>query len=79
MPLIPGINIPWKRVPLFAAVLVISGIFHELGHAVAAASFNIPVKGFGLLIVAVYPGAFTELDSLALGKLFLFLRLFLIG
>jgi hypothetical protein len=49
--------------PLFVASLVLVGVVHELGHALAACAEKVHVNGFGLFIVLVYPGAFTEIDQ----------------
>lgn len=65
---VPGLNVPWWHLPLFILALVIAGIMHELGHALAAVDANVPVSGFGIFIFAIYPGAFTEIDSDALSK-----------
>ncbi|KAH7724562.1 Protein Y56A3A.2 [Aphelenchoides avenae] len=62
-PVIPGVNIPWSHLPLFMFVLVIAGAVHELGHAVAALSANVRLNGFGVFLFAVYPGAFTEIET----------------
>lgn len=67
-PVVPGLNVPWGHVPLFLFVLVVAGIVHELGHALAAVDANVPVSGFGIFILAVYPGAFTELETESLGR-----------
>lgn len=34
----------------------------------AAVDANVPVSGFGIFLIAVYPGAFTEMQTDALGK-----------
>lgn len=67
-PVIPGLNVPWGHVPLFLFVLAIVGIIHEMGHALAAVDANVPVSGFGIFLFAVYPGAFTEIETEALGR-----------
>ncbi|VDD93452.1 unnamed protein product [Enterobius vermicularis] len=67
-PIVPGVNIPWEHVPLFLLVLTIVGVVHELGHAMAAVDANVPVSGFGIFLIAVYPGAFTEMQTDALGR-----------
>lgn len=33
---VPGVTVPLTQLPLFFAVLVIAGVFHEFGHAMAA-------------------------------------------
>jgi S2P endopeptidase len=63
IPIIPGVNIPVSHLPMFIFVLVIAGIVHELGHAVAALISNVRLNGFGFFIFGIYVGAFTELDT----------------
>lgn len=63
VPVIPGVNLPWNQVPLLFCVLIVSGVVHELGHAVAALNENVTVNGFGLFVLFIYPGAFTELEN----------------
>ncbi|KAK0417761.1 hypothetical protein QR680_013194 [Steinernema hermaphroditum] len=67
-PIIPGVNIPWSHMPVFVAVLVVAGVVHELGHAMAAVGANVAVNGFGVFLFAVYPGAFTEIDTEGLNR-----------
>lgn len=38
-------------------------IFVKLGHAVAALNATIRLNGFGVFVFAVYPGAFTEIET----------------
>lgn len=66
-PVIPGVNIPLSHLPLFMFVLVVAGVIHELGHALAAINANVRVTGFGIFLYAIYPGAFTEIDTEELG------------
>lgn len=68
MPVVPGVNVPWEHMPLFIVALVIAGVFHELGHALAAINENVDVNGFGVFLLAIYPGAFTEIESESLGE-----------
>ncbi|TKR68242.1 hypothetical protein L596_024249 [Steinernema carpocapsae] len=67
-PIIPGVNIPWTHMPIFLGVLVVAGVVHELGHAMAAVGANVAVNGFGVFFYAVYPGAFTEIDTDGLNR-----------
>lgn len=72
MPIIPGVNVPWEQMPVFIGTLVVAGVCHELGHALAAINENVGVNGFGLFLVAIYPGAFTEIENAALESVNLF-------
>uniref|UniRef100_A0A0N4ZMZ0 Membrane-bound transcription factor site-2 protease n=1 Tax=Parastrongyloides trichosuri TaxID=131310 RepID=A0A0N4ZMZ0_PARTI len=62
-PIIPGVNLPLSQIPIFVIVLIICGVFHEIGHAFASLHSNVKVNGFGFFIVAVYPGAFTDINT----------------
>uniref|UniRef100_A0A914WUB6 Membrane-bound transcription factor site-2 protease n=1 Tax=Plectus sambesii TaxID=2011161 RepID=A0A914WUB6_9BILA len=68
LPVVPGVNVPWEHMPLFLLSLIIAGVFHELGHALAAINENVGVNGFGVFLLAIYPGAFTEIESESLGR-----------
>uniref|UniRef100_A0AAF5DF63 Membrane-bound transcription factor site-2 protease n=1 Tax=Strongyloides stercoralis TaxID=6248 RepID=A0AAF5DF63_STRER len=68
-PIIPGVNLPISQIPIFIIVLIICGIFHEIGHAIASLHCNVTVNGFGIFIIAVYPGAFTDINTQQLERL----------
>uniref|UniRef100_A0A0K0F9M2 Membrane-bound transcription factor site-2 protease n=1 Tax=Strongyloides venezuelensis TaxID=75913 RepID=A0A0K0F9M2_STRVS len=68
-PIIPGVNLPLAQIPIFISVLIICGIFHEIGHALASLHCNVTVNGFGFFIIAVYPGAFTDINTQQLERL----------
>uniref|UniRef100_A0AC35TFM7 Membrane-bound transcription factor site-2 protease n=1 Tax=Rhabditophanes sp. KR3021 TaxID=114890 RepID=A0AC35TFM7_9BILA len=76
-PIIPGVNLPLNQIPLFIFVLIVCGIFHELGHAIAAVYSNVKVNGFGFFMVVVYPGAFTDIDSEQLERANAFTKLWI--
>ncbi|CAL2036699.1 unnamed protein product [Caenorhabditis brenneri] len=79
VPIIPGFNLPWSHIPIFMAVLVVAAVFHELGHAWAATSNGVTVNGFGVFILAVYPGAFTDIEPITLKRSSAFKRLQIFG
>ncbi|PAV58328.1 hypothetical protein WR25_14718 isoform B [Diploscapter pachys] len=79
VPIIPGWNLPWSHMPIFMVILCFAAIIHELGHSWAATSNGVQVNGFGFFFIAVYPGAFTEIDSLTLKKIAPFKRLMVYG
>ncbi|XP_071503869.1 membrane-bound transcription factor site-2 protease-like [Diadema antillarum] len=62
-PVMPGVNLPLNQITYFFAVLFISGIFHELGHAIAAVREKVRVNGFGVFIMLIYPGAYVDLHT----------------
>ncbi|CAB60513.2 Membrane-bound transcription factor site-2 protease [Caenorhabditis elegans] len=79
VPIIPGFNLPWGHIPIFMLVLIVAAVFHELGHAWAATSNGVTVNGFGIFILAVYPGAFTDIEAVTLKRATTFRRLQIFG
>jgi membrane-associated protease RseP (regulator of RpoE activity) len=69
-PLIPGITLSlnFNTLFFFGLSIAIIIILHELAHGIAARSEGIGVKGTGLLLLAIIPGAFVEPDEEALKK-----------
>lgn len=62
-PVMPGVNLPWNDIAYYLLTLVICGVFHEVGHALAASTEQVRVNGFGLFLLFLYPGAFVDLHS----------------
>ncbi|KAM3860587.1 membrane-bound transcription factor site-2 protease [Diretmus argenteus] len=58
---VPGVNLPTSQLAYFFSALLLSGVIHELGHAVAALREQVRVNGFGIFVFVVYPGAFVDL------------------
>ncbi|XP_074549580.1 membrane-bound transcription factor site-2 protease [Halichoeres trimaculatus] len=58
---VPGVNLPTSQLAYFFTALLVSGVIHELGHAVAALREQVRVNGFGMFVFVVYPGAFVDL------------------
>lgn len=58
---VPGVNLPTSQLAYFFIALLLSGVIHELGHAVAALREQVRVNGLGMFIFVVYPGAFVDL------------------
>ena len=67
-PVMPGLNLPTSDVPYYLTTLIVSALFHEAGHALAAACEMVRINGWGMFLLLVYPGAYVELhpDHLAL-------------
>ncbi|XP_041379243.1 LOW QUALITY PROTEIN: membrane-bound transcription factor site-2 protease-like [Gigantopelta aegis] len=63
IPVMPGVNVPWSQITHYFFTLVICGVFHEVGHALAAVTEQVVFNGFGLFIFFLYPGAFVDLHS----------------
>lgn len=62
-PLIPGVTVPIFHIVYLFLVLLLSGIVHEMGHALSAASESVKVETSGCFLALLYPGAFVELHS----------------
>lgn len=62
-PVMPGVNMPWKDILYYLFTLSVSGVFHEVGHALAASAEQVRVNGFGVFMLFLYPGAFVDLHS----------------
>ncbi|EDO41093.1 predicted protein [Nematostella vectensis] len=60
-PVMPGVNLPWSQLMYYLITLAVSGVFHEMGHAVAAVREQVRVNGFGMFFMAIYPGAYVDL------------------
>ncbi|XP_062510663.1 membrane-bound transcription factor site-2 protease-like isoform X2 [Corticium candelabrum] len=63
VPVLPGVNLPWSQLVYFLVTIAVSGVLHELGHAVAAVSENVHIDGVGLFFFVMYPGAFVDLHT----------------
>jgi S2P endopeptidase len=62
-PIIPGVNIPKSHLIYCFLALLIGGIFHEVGHALAAVITDRRINGFGAFLLFIYPGAFVDISS----------------
>ena len=62
-PIMPGVNLPWSEIAYYLLTLVVCGVFHEAGHALAATTEQVRVNGFGIFVLFLYPGAFVDLHS----------------
>ena len=62
-PVMPGVNLPWSEISYYFATLVVAGVFHEVGHALAAVTEHVRINGFGVFIFFLYPGAFVDLHT----------------
>ncbi|KAJ3233106.1 Membrane-bound transcription factor site-2 protease [Chytriomyces hyalinus] len=61
--LIPGVNLPLYALGYYFLALLIAGVFHEAGHAIAGASENVQILSVGVFLEVIYPGAFVELSD----------------
>ncbi|OAX41218.1 hypothetical protein K503DRAFT_685956 [Rhizopogon vinicolor AM-OR11-026] len=62
-PIIPGLTVPFKHLPLILLALCISQVVHESGHAIAAAIHRIPILAAGASVTFIFPAAFVTLPS----------------
>lgn len=68
VPVIPGLTVPLSHAFYLFITLLINGVLHEAGHALAAISENVSVEGSGMVLMIGYPGAFVELNSFQLSS-----------
>ncbi|KAG9063082.1 Membrane-bound transcription factor site-2 protease [Linnemannia hyalina] len=66
IPMIPGVTLPLSHLPYYLIALLVSGVIHEAGHAIAAAREKTQVSSAGIFLYILYPGAFVELSPRAL-------------
>ncbi|KAF9962616.1 Membrane-bound transcription factor site-2 protease [Mortierella alpina] len=66
IPIIPGITFPISHLPYYLIALLVSGVIHEAGHAVAAARERTQVSSTGIFLYILYPGAFVDISPRAL-------------
>ncbi|SCV69570.1 BQ2448_2590 [Microbotryum intermedium] len=62
-PIIPGLTHSYDSLPLILVALFSSQVFHELGHALAAASESIPLLSIGFRFHLIVPTFYVELPS----------------
>ncbi|XP_060566706.1 membrane-bound transcription factor site-2 protease-like [Ruditapes philippinarum] len=62
-PVMPGVNLPTSQISYYLLTLLVCGILHEIGHAIAAVREQVRVNGFGLFLLLIYPGAYVDLSS----------------
>ena len=62
-PVMPGVNLPSSELLHYFLTLIVCGVVHEAGHALAASTEQVKVNGFGIFMLFLYPGAFVDLQS----------------
>ncbi|CAG8692923.1 881_t:CDS:2, partial [Funneliformis caledonium] len=63
VPVIPGVTLPISHLIYYLIALLVCGILHEAGHAVAAYCELVPITDAGIFLYFFYPGAFVSLSS----------------
>jgi membrane-associated protease RseP (regulator of RpoE activity) len=65
--LLPGVDIPGSPIfiPIFAGIisLIIIMVVHEFGHGIVARAEGVGIKSIGVVLLAILPGAFVELEE----------------
>ena len=65
--LLPGVDIPGSPIfiPIFAGIiaLILLMVVHEFGHGILARAQGVGIKSIGVILLAILPGAFVELDE----------------
>ncbi|XP_072932900.1 membrane-bound transcription factor site-2 protease [Epargyreus clarus] len=61
--MLPGVNIPTSDFWVYFLAIGSSSIFHELGHAVAAAQEDVQVIAVGVYVFTIIPIAFVQLNT----------------
>ncbi|KPI95874.1 Membrane-bound transcription factor site-2 protease [Papilio xuthus] len=72
---LPGVNIPVSDFWVYFLAMGMSSIFHELGHALAAAQEDVQLIGVGVYVFAIIPVAFVQLNTEHLNSLAITKRL----
>ncbi|KAI8093423.1 uncharacterized protein BX664DRAFT_259342 [Halteromyces radiatus] len=52
-----------SHIGYYLTALLICGVFHEAGHAIASFSERVPIQSSGLFISYIYPGAFVNIPD----------------
>ncbi|XP_034829152.1 membrane-bound transcription factor site-2 protease [Maniola hyperantus] len=73
--MLPGVNIPASDFWVYFMAIAFSSIFHELGHAAAAAQEDVQLLAVGVYVFAIIPIAFVELNTEHLNSLSITKRL----
>ncbi|XP_068633948.1 membrane-bound transcription factor site-2 protease [Battus philenor] len=72
---LPGVNIPASDFWVYFLAIGMSSVFHELGHALAAAQEDVPLLAVGVYVFAIIPIAFVQLNTEHLNSLAITKRL----
>ncbi|CAO3613921.1 unnamed protein product [Cunninghamella blakesleeana] len=63
LPMIPGVTLPMSHIGYYLLSLLICGVFHEAGHAIASFTEKVPIQSCGIFIYYIYPGAFVNISD----------------
>ncbi|XP_046986424.1 membrane-bound transcription factor site-2 protease isoform X1 [Schistocerca americana] len=62
-PLVPGVNLPASELGYYGLTMIACSIVHEFGHAVAAVREDVHISGCGIILIAIVPLAYVNLNS----------------
>ncbi|RLE50968.1 MAG: hypothetical protein DRJ20_02810, partial [Candidatus Methanomethylicota archaeon] len=79
IPLIPGLTVTWRNIAYILIAFSIAIVVHEVSHGAAAVVEGVGVRSSGLLLLAVIPGAFVEVDENEFSRARLRSRLRILG
>ncbi|KAI8343477.1 hypothetical protein BC941DRAFT_388608 [Chlamydoabsidia padenii] len=63
LPMIPGVTLPLSHIGYYLSALLICGIIHEAGHAIASFVERVPIQSSGVFFYYIYPGAFVNVPD----------------
>ena len=63
IPIVPGVTVPLEQTIYILVAIAVAVSLHELMHAMSSTSNGIKVKGGGILLLFIFPGAFVEPDE----------------
>ncbi|GAA5797146.1 hypothetical protein HPULCUR_002525 [Helicostylum pulchrum] len=69
LPMIPGVTLPMSHIGYYLFALIVCGLFHEGGHAIASYSQGVPIQSSGMFVMYLYPGAFVNIPDQQLQSL----------
>ncbi|KAG1474066.1 hypothetical protein G6F56_000576 [Rhizopus delemar] len=69
LPMIPGVTLPMSHIGYYLLALMVCGLFHEAGHAMASFAEGIPIQSSGVFFMYLYPGAFVNIPDQQLATL----------
>ncbi|XP_050677897.1 membrane-bound transcription factor site-2 protease [Leptidea sinapis] len=73
--MLPGVNIPASDFWIYFLAIGLGTVFHELGHAFAAAQEDVPIVSVGVYVFTIIPIAFVKLNTEQLNSLPIIKRL----
>eukprot|EP00659_Diplonema_papillatum_P014601 gene14601-22328_t len=61
-PMIPGVTLPLNQLPHLLLAMLVALVYHELGHALAAAACHLHIEACGVSFFAIFPTAFVRIE-----------------